>query len=213
MQRNDDRGFEVVVRREGGRDDLAFLGVAPVVVGENQRAGFVAQFEGGICQEPLEAEVGEGRTDRAQDHLFRARAAHDKAADEDIVARPHLFPGRDIELPRGDDDRRRVVRIGRERNSERLSSPSPSASPSGSAGLRIVDLRERQARGLEAGEIDMRRDPDPADKRIGIAGAGIDPDRHGRDVGAGRRRDAEIIAQHITGIGQRGEAGVGRLTR
>ena len=82
-----------------------------------------------------------------------------------------------------------------------------------SAELRILDLVEREARGLKTGEIDLRRNPDAGDKRIGISRARIDPDRDRGHIGAGRGRDPEIIAEHVTAGGQRGEAGVGRFTR
>ena len=49
IERGQDGGLAIVVRLETGRGDGAFLGVAPVVVGEKQSAAAVAQFEGGIA--------------------------------------------------------------------------------------------------------------------------------------------------------------------
>ncbi len=199
IERGQDGGFEVVVRLEAGRGDRALLGLAPVVVGENERAGArrAVRGSGSARTSSTPAAASDGPIARRMT-CFGVGPLDDEAADQDIVSRADHFAGRNIELARGDDDRSRVVRLGRERNSERLLVGVAIRVAGGSAELRIVDLVERQTRGLEAGEVDLRRDPDAGDERIGISGAGIDPDRDGRNIGAGRGRDAEIIADHVT---------------
>ena len=70
------------------------------------------QLERRIIEHPGQAKAGERRPDRAQQNVLARAAADDETADENIFAGADIFPGRDVELARGVDDRARVVRLG-----------------------------------------------------------------------------------------------------